>query len=405
MTTNELTPFRIDVPQADLDDLHRRLDATRWPDELPGVGWEYGVATGYLRDLVQHWQTGFDWRAVEARLNEMPQFTTRIDGQQVHLVHVRSPRPDATPLLMTHGWPSTVADFLPVVGPLTDPDAHGAPGAPAFHLVLPSLPGFGFSGPTTEPGWSITRIARAWLELMDRLGYSRFLTQGGDTGSLVSPEVARLAPDRVLGVHLNAEVTAGTIDWTAEDPTAGLTEEEAGTLYAAAALWEQRQGYAIVQGTRPQTLAYALNDSPVGLLAWDLEWFVDHDPAAATQTPVDPDAILTDVTTTWLTGTAGSSARIYKDAGDAFSGGPNSGVPTAVAVFPGDHAIRTLAERSHTIVRWTEYDRGGHFASLQAPDLLVDDLRAFTHRLPQATTRPARTSESNSHARPSNGSG
>jgi epoxide hydrolase len=388
MPTNELTPFRIDVPQADLHDLQRRLAATRWPDELPGVGWAYGVARGHLRELVEHWRTRFDWRGVEARLNELPQFTTTIDGQRVHLAHVRSRREDATPLLMTHGWPSTVADFLPIVGPLTDPAAFGAPDAPAFHLVLPSLPGFGFSGPTTEPGWSITRIAEAWLELMDRLGFDRFLAQGGDTGSLVSPEIARLAPDRVLGVHLNAEVTAGMIDWTADDPTAGLTEDEAGRLYAVSAVWEERQGYATVQGTRPQTLAYALNDSPVGLLAWDLEWFVDYDPTTTGQTPVAPDAILTDVTTTWLTGTAGSSARIYKDAGDAFAGGPNSGAPTAVAVFPGDPAIRTLSERLHTIVRWTEYDRGGHFASLQAPDLLVEDLRAFAGQLAEAGTLP-----------------
>jgi pimeloyl-ACP methyl ester carboxylesterase len=388
MTSSELTPFRSDVPQADLDDLQRRLAATRWPDELPGVGWAYGVARDHLRELVEYWRTGFDWWAVEARLNAHPQFTTSIDGQRVHLLHVRSPRPDAVPLLMTHGWPSTVADLLPVIGPLTDPAAYGAPDAPAFHLVLPSLPGSGFSGPTTEPGWSITRIARAWLELMDRLGHDRFLVQGGDTGSLVSPEVARLAPDRVVGVHLNAEVAAGTLDWTAEDPTAGLTEEEVGTASAAAALWEERQGYATVQATRPQTLAYALNDSPVGLLAWDLEWFVDYDPTATAQTPVDPDAILTDVTTTWLTGTAGSSARIYKDAGDAFSGGADSGVPTAVAVFPGDHAIRTLSERRHTIVRWTEYDRGGHFASLQAPDLLVEDVRAFAQQLAAAGEGP-----------------
>lgn len=225
------------------------------------------------------------------------------------------------------------------------------------------------------------RIAAAWVALMDRLGYDRFLVQGGDFGSLVSAEIARLAPERVVGVHLNALVNSD-IDWTSEDPTAGLSEAEVQTVYAAGAKWEERSGYAVIQGTRPQTLAYALFDSPVGLLAWDLEWFVDYDPAVTEQSPVDRDAILTNVTITWLTGTAGSSARLYKEAGDAFSGGPLSGVPTAVAVFPGDYnTVRTLTERAHRIIRWSEYERGGHFASLQAPDLLVEDIRAFAEQL------------------------
>jgi pimeloyl-ACP methyl ester carboxylesterase len=218
---------------------------------------------------------------------------------------------------------------------------------------------------------------------MRRLGYSRYVVHGGDFGSLISPEVARVAPEQVMGVHVNALVA--TVDWAGPDPTAGLSEDDVARMKDAESVWGERSGYAAIQSTRPQTLAYALTDSPLGLLAWDLEWFVDYDPTSTKQTPVDPDAILTDVTICWLTRTAGSSARLYKDAGDVFTGEVRTGVPTAVAVFPGDDVLRSLAERSHRIVRWTEYERGGHFASLQAPDLLVDDIRAFVREL----TRPA----------------
>ncbi|MFI7587172.1 epoxide hydrolase family protein [Spongisporangium articulatum] len=374
--TSELRDFTIDVPQADLDDLHARLDATRWPDELPGAGWEYGVAAGHLRDLAEYWRHDFDWRAAEQRLNALPQYLTEIDGQTVHLVHVRSSRPDATPLLVTHGWPSTVADFLDLVRPLTAPDDVTAP---AFHLVLPSLPGFGFSGPTREKGWDVPRVARAWVELMRRLGYERYLVQGGDWGGLVAPEVARAAPRNVIGVHVNALVTA--LDWTSPDPFEGLDDDSRARATATARRWQARSGYATVQSTRPQTIAYALTDSPVGLLAWNLEWFVDYDATASEQAPIDRDAILADVTTYWLTRTSGSSARLYKESPAAFGTRPVSGVPTAVAVFPGDGPVRAVAERSNRIVRWSEFDHGGHFASLQAPDLLVDDVRAFAASL------------------------
>ncbi len=290
MTNTAIQPFQIDIPQADVDDLHRRLETARWPDELPDVGWEFGVAKGYLKDLADHWRTGYDWRAHEARLNALPQFTTEIDGQTIHFVHMRSPDPDAVPLLITHGWPSTFADFADLIGPLADP--HGAGDAPAFHVIVPSVPGFAFSGPTRERGWGTTaRVARAWAELMERLGYDRYVVQGGDFGSLVAPEVARVDPERVIGVHVNALVSAATLDWTSEDPTAGLPEEAIAQAYAANASWEERSGYATIQATRPQTLAYALTDSPLGLLAWNLEWFVDYDPARTVQVPVDRDAI------------------------------------------------------------------------------------------------------------------
>jgi pimeloyl-ACP methyl ester carboxylesterase len=376
---DRIAPFRIDVPQEDLDDLHRRLDAARWPDELPDAGWDYGVASGYLRDLAGYWRTGYDWRAHERRLNALAQYTTEIDGQTVHFVHVRSPEPDALPLLLTHGWPGTFADFAGLVGPLADPRGHGAPGARAFHVVVPSVPGFGFSGPTRERDWGITRVARAWAELMRRLGYEHYLLQGGDAGSVISPEVARVAPGHVLGLHLNAVVAASPamLDWSSENPTAGLTEADLEKVRAAQAAWELRAGYATMQSTRPQTLAYALTDSPLGLLAWNLEWFVDYDPTRTEQTAVERDAILTDATIYWLTRTSGSAARFYRDAGDAFYGGERTPVPTAVAIFPGDGAMRALAERSLNVVRWTEFERGGHFAALQAPDLLLEDIRAF----------------------------
>ena len=369
-------PFQSNVDQSELDELNDRLARTRWTEQLPGVGWSHGVNGDYLKDMVEYWRTEYDWRTHEARLNRVPQFTAVIDGQNLHFLHARSETSNAIPLLLLHGWPSTVADFLPLLPQLTDPER-----GPAFDVVAPSLPGFGFSGPTTEPGWDMKRIARMIAELMRSLGYSNYLVQGGDFGSLLGPEIGRIDADHVRGVHTNGLITLSAIDWTAEEPLEGLSEEEQGIVYAAASGWEERSGYAAIQSTRPQTLAHALNDSPAGLLAWDLEWFVDYDPAASRQTAIEWDAILTDVTTTWLTGTAGSSARLYKEAGDAFAAGSNSGVPTAVAKFPGDSSVRPLAELSHTIVRWTEYDRGGHFASLQAPDLLASDIRAFADSL------------------------
>ena len=377
---SDITQTQTSVGQGELDDLNRRIDAFRWPVELAGAGWEYGVEQGYLRRLAAYWRDGFDWREQERRLNAVPQYTTVIDGHPVHFLHARSADPEAVPLILTHGWPSTVADFLDVVGPLTDPAGHGARGAPAFHVVAPSIPGFPFSGPPRDRGWDSPRVARTWAELMSRLGYERYLAQGGDAGAIISPELARAFPDRVLGVHVNALVGAMP-DWESENPLEGLTEEQAARVYAQGAEWEQRSGYAVVNSTRPHTVGYALNDSPVGLLAWNMEWFVDYDPGRGVQTPVSDDALLTNVTAFWLTGTAPSAARLYKESGDEFFGGPVSGVPTAVAVFPGDGALRPFAERSNRVVRWTEFDRGGHFAALQAPDLLVGDIRAFAAEL------------------------
>ena len=370
-------PFRIDIPQADLDDLFDRLTRTRWPDELPDAGWAYGVNRDHLVELVEYWRTGYDWRRHEAQLNAHPQFTTTIDGQNVHFLHVRSPEPDATPLIVTHGWPSTVAEFVDIIGPLTDPVSHGGNPADAFHLVMPSVPGFAFSGPTREAGWGTSRIARAWDELMRGLGYERYGAQGGDFGAIVSPELGRIAPDRVIGVHVNALATAST----PFDPSEleKLSEAERERAQQQEMWWYEHSGYATQMSTRPQTIAYALNDSPAGQLAWNLEYFVDWDPTRTRHTPVDRDAILTDVTILWLTGTAGSAARLYREAGtDGWGERPApSPVPTGVANFLGDNALRGLAELSNTVTHWSEFSRGGHFASLQAPDLLVRDIREF----------------------------
>jgi pimeloyl-ACP methyl ester carboxylesterase len=373
----EIRPFRIDISQADLDDLADRLAHTRWPDELPGAGWEAGVPLGYLKDLAAYWRTDYDWRAHEARLNEFPQFTTVIDGQNVHFLHVRSPEPGALPLVITHGWPGSVVEFMKIIGPLTDPARHGGDPADAFHVVAPSLPGFGFSTPLAAPGWDTSRVAQAWAELMHRLGYHRYGAQGGDTGSVVSPELGRIDPDHVIGVHVN---NLGTFPSGDPSELAGLTQADQARLALMTTWGSDMTGYAIVQSTRPQTLSYGLTDSPAGQLAWIVEKFKEWtDPSASLpEDAVDRDLILTDVSVYWLTGTAGSAARIYYEGARAWGQArPKSPVPTAVAVFPNDLTIRPLAERDHNVVHWAEFSRGGHFAAMEAPDLLVGDVRDF----------------------------
>jgi hypothetical protein len=278
---HEIRSFRIAIPQADLDDLRDRLAQTRWPDELAGVGWSRGVPLGYLRDLAEYWRTSYDWRKHEAMLNELPQFTTTIDGANVHFLHVRSPEPDALPLVVTHGWPGSIVEFLDVIGPLSDPRSHGSDPSDAFHLVIPSIPGHGLSGPTRDIGWTTSRVATAWAELMNRLGYQRYGAQGGDWGAFVSPELGRIDRNHVVGVHVNA-ATFGFIPFGPVDPDelATLTDAEKdrlGRLQVSTA--GPGNGYFEIQAQRPQTLAYALTDSPVGLLAWLVEKFKEwaHD--------------------------------------------------------------------------------------------------------------------------------
>ncbi|NBE82748.1 alpha/beta fold hydrolase [Micromonospora sp. NEAU-HG-1] len=375
--SEQITPFRIEISQDRLDDLRQRLAATRWPDESPATGWEAGVPQGYLKDLADYWGTDYDWRAHEARLNEFPQFTTEIDGQTVHFLHVRSPEPGAVPLILTHGWPGSVVEFMNIIGPLTDPARYGGDPADAFHVVAPSLPGFGFSTPLTAPGWGTSRVAQAWAELMKRLGYDRYGAQGGDTGAIITPELGRIDSNHVIGVHVN---NLGTFPSGDPAELVGLTEADQARLEFMTTWGRDMSGYAIVQSTRPQTISYALTDSPVGQLAWIVEKFKEWtDPSAGLpEDAIDRDLILTDVSVYWLTGTAGSAARIYyEDARTWGQASPRSQVPTGVAVFPNDITLRPLAERDHNVVHWSEFSRGGHFAALEAPDLLVDDVRKF----------------------------
>ncbi|MFF8293163.1 epoxide hydrolase family protein [Streptomyces sp. NPDC016309] len=406
-TTPDLRPFRIDVPQDQLDDLRSRLAATRWPDELPGVGWSRGVPLTYLQGLAEYWRTAYDWRAHEAALNAFPQYLTTIDGQNVHFLHVRSPEPGATPLMLLHGWPGSVADFLDVIGPLSDPRAHGGDPADAFDLVIPSLPGFGFSTPLAGPGMDSARMAAVLTRLMSRLGYTRYGVHGYDTGSWVAPRMGEQDPEHVIGIHVSAMITFPVGE---EGETDGLTEAEQRRWQA---MQDFNDGYLQCNSKRPQTVAYALTDSPVGQLAWVVEKFKElTDPEdGLPEDSVDRDRVLTEVSLYWLTGTAASAAQIYYEEiaantwgeGDWAAGDPGTGsdtadtahdsgwgdgqdgwaagqrgtVPTAVLLSTQDVTIRRWAERDHNIVRWTELDRGGHFLAMEAPDSLIDDVRAF----------------------------
>ncbi|SFB48101.1 Pimeloyl-ACP methyl ester carboxylesterase [Amycolatopsis marina] len=378
-TQPEIRPFHIDIPQAQLDDLKARLTNARWPDELPGVGWDYGMPASYLKQLAEYWRTTYDWRGQEAELNSYPQFVTEVQGQRLHFVHIQSPEPDALPLVLTHGWPGSFVEFLPVIEPLTNPRAHGGDPADAFHLVIPSLPGFGFSGPTLEAGHANTEMyAKVVAELMTRLGYDRYGTQGGDIGSFVSPELGRIATENVVGVHVNGLLTIA--EWDA-DP-GGLDDADQQRL-AALENFEAVGGYAAIQSTRPQTLAFGLHDSPTGLLAWITDLFHTFSNPAKTlpEDAVDKDLLLTNVMIYWLTETLASSTRLYKESQQWGAALTNSGVPTACALFPGDITIRSIAERQNNVVQWSEFDRGGHFAAMEAPDLLVGDIREFFRKV------------------------
>lgn len=368
-----ISEFRIAVPDAEVAALRARLEQVRWPRQLPGDGWERGVPVGYLRRVVERC-AAYDWRVWEARLNEYPQYTTEIDGQPIHFLHVRSPEPDALPLVLTHGWPGSVAEFLEVIEPLTDPAAYGGDPRDAFHVVAPSVPGHGFSVPLTS-GWDHLRIARAWAELMRRLGYERYGAQGGDTGSVVSPLVGQVDPAHVVGVHINGGLAYPAL---APGDREQLNDGERERLAAADRLRAVGTGYAELQGTRPQTVSFGLSDSPVGQLAWILEKFWEWtDPdRELPENAVDLDHLLTDVSIYWFTNTSATSANLYyENRSDTTAVRP--GVPTGVAVFPTDPAIRRVLDRSHHIIHWSEFPHGGHFAALEAPDLLVDDIQTF----------------------------
>jgi epoxide hydrolase len=380
----EIRPFRIDVPQADLDDLHDRLDWTRWPGEVSGANWDRGVPPGYLKELAGYWRTAYDWRAHEKELNGYPQFITTIDGQNVHFLHVRSPELDAFPLILSHGWPGSVVEFLDVIGPLTDPRSHGGDPADSFHLVIPSLPGFGFSGPTREPDWDSFRIAGAFAELMGRLGYERYGAQGGDFGAFISPDLGRVDEDHVVGVHVNA-ATVGFIPFgdVEEATLSEFTDAEKVRFDRMNRFLSEGNGYFQIQGTRPQTIAYGLTDSPVGQLAWIVEKFKEwtHPSVGLPEEAVDRDRMLTNVMLYWLTATGASSAHLYYESTHSGNWPTPSAVPTGVAVFAEDIPIQRFADQVNNIVHWSEFERGGHFAAMEAPDLLVDDVRTFFHRV------------------------
>ncbi|WP_345633997.1 epoxide hydrolase family protein [Rugosimonospora acidiphila] len=356
-----MEPFRIEIPQEDLDELNRRLAGIRWPDELPGSGWDYGVPLSRVRQLADYWRDGYDWRRQEAALNEIPQYTTDIDGQRVHFLHVRSADPHALPLILTHGWPGAFVELLDVIEPLSRD----------FHVVIPSIPGFTLSGPTGQRGWDVHRVARAWAELMSRLGYDRYGAQGGDWGSPISRSLGNLAPDRVVGVHLNYLPTPPPAN------EEGLSDDDRDRVAQLRAYQGAQPAFRVLQSTRPQTLAYALTDSPVAELAWLTEAFNEW---AAPDAPITADRLLTTASLYWLTRTGGSAARLHRESAVGPLPCP---VPVGVAVFPHDItlAVRSLAERAYSIVHWSEFDRGGHFAAMEAPDLLASDVRAFFEKL------------------------
>jgi len=372
MPNDQITPFTVAISDAQIADLKERLTMARWPTQV-ATDWSHGQPVAFIRELAEQWLKDFDWRAHEAALNAYPQFTTVIDGQTIHFLHIKSPEPNAFPLILTHGWPSSVLEFLDVIGPLSDPRRHGLDPALAFDLVIPSLPGFGWSVPLSGPGWDAARTAEAWDVLMKRLGYDRYGAQGGDGGALVGRELGILAPEGLVGTHLQ-QVFAfpsgapGEMESLTPFEMAGFANLEKFQKYA---------GYSDIQSKRPATLGYGLVDSPVGLLAWNAELFFGFEGEQV----YDRDRYLAQVSIYWFTATGSSAAEFYLEnarTGAGYRELPNT-VPTAVAVFPDDfRSVRAFAARSTTnIAQWTEMPRGGHFAASDAPDLLVADMRKF----------------------------
>jgi pimeloyl-ACP methyl ester carboxylesterase len=369
--------FRIHVDDSVLEDLRSRLARSRFPDEIEGTGWEYGIPRDYVRELVEYWRDEYDWRAHEARLNELEHLRTRIDGQSIHFIHARSARADAFPLLLMHGWPGSIVEFLEVIPRLTEPEAHGGGAADAFHVIAPSLPGYGFSEPTRSRGWDVRRIARSFIELMQRLGYERYGAQGGDWGAQVATRIGALDPEHCAAIHLNMPLAGRP-----KEP-GPLTEEEKADLAAMAHFQSEESGYALEQGTKPQTLGVALNDSPAGLLAWIVEKFQTwSDCGGNPENIYSRDQLITNVMLYWVTQTITSSARLYRE---FMHGGPSEeapdfvAVPTGVARYPKEilRFPRPWVERQYNVTHWAVLPRGGHFAAMEQPALFAEDLRSF----------------------------
>ncbi|MCF6120944.1 epoxide hydrolase [Mesorhizobium muleiense] len=393
-----IRPFTVSIPQAALDELRRRIAETRWPDRETVDDQSQGIQLAKLKPLVKYWGTGYDWRKAEAKLNTLPQFMTTIDGVDIHFIHVRSKHPNALPLIMTHGWPGSVFELLKTVGPLTDPTAHGGRAEDAFDLVLPSMPGYGFSGKPTETGWGPDRIAQTWAELMKRLGYTRYVAQGGDWGSPVSSAMARQAPTGLLGIHINLPAVvppeiAAVLAVGGPAPT-GLTDKERAAFDALSAAAKMgNRSYATMMGTRPQTIGYAINDSPTGLAAWMLghpgfsRWTYDNsDPEKS------PDEVLDDITQYWLSNSATSAGRLYWEYGGrsvvfaAVERTLEIALPVAITVFPEETylAPETWARRAYpNLIYFHEVDKGGHFAAWEQPELFSAELRAAFRPLRQ----------------------
>jgi pimeloyl-ACP methyl ester carboxylesterase len=377
-------PFRVDVPEEDLDDLRRGLAATRWPSKELVEDRSQGVQLATMQELARYWTTDYDWRKAEAKLNALPQFKTEIDGLDIHFIHVRSQHEDALPLIMTHGWPGSVIEMLEAVGPLTDPTAHGGDAEDAFHLVLPSLPGYGFSEEPTEIGWDPGRVARAWAELMERLGYTRYVAQGGDVGASVTDAMGRQAPEGLLGIHMNLLVTA------LAGPQPEESEEERAAADQLATFRESGFGYFLEMATRPQTIGYALLGTPVALAAWLLDHdtdsyykisraFLDGQPSGN----LTREHIVDNITLYWLTGTGASAARSYWESGraQALAAGqapPEVSLPVGFTTFPDEifRAPRSWVERGYpNLVYFNEVDKGGHFAAWEEPELFATEVR------------------------------
>jgi pimeloyl-ACP methyl ester carboxylesterase len=377
-----IVPFKIHVSDAVFADLKRRLARTRFPDEIPGSGWDYGTNLKYLEELVAYWRDRFDWRAAERRLNQFDQFKTSIDGLDIHFIHQRSRNGNALPLVLTHGWPGSFVEFTKVIGPLTDPVAHGGRAEDAFHVVAISLPGFGFSGKPVEPGYGPEKIAGIVAKLMARLGYVRYGAQGGDWGSAISRFVAIDDASHVAGLHLNfclAAPPAGV-----RDPNEGIPAAELERMRARQVFFEGERGYFQIQSTKPQTIGFALDDSPAGLAAWIVEKFRSWcDCDGDVEKKFTKDDLLTNITLYWATKTATSSARIYYENQRAAGPQARVEVPTACAVFPKEINIppRRWVEGRYNLTRWTEMPRGGHFAAMEEPALFVEDVRAFFRNL------------------------
>lgn len=379
-------PFRIDIPDADLDDLQRRLENTRWPDQLAGTSWEYGTDKAYLQGLVAYWRDGFDWRAQEARLNRFNHFKVAVQGHDLHFIHQRSSNTDAIPLMIVHGWPGSIAEFTALIGPLTEPQRHGGDPGDAFHVITPSLPGFGFSGIPDEPGYSPERMALMLAELMAQLGYERYAIAGGDWGAIINRHLANHYPERLLGLHSNFVLAS-------EPQGAGAgaaTEAELDARSERVRYMQNETAYQQIQGTKPQTLGYGLNDSPAGLAAWIVEKFhgwsdMPQGADGALDDYFSKDELLTNIALYWFTGTITSSARIYYENRNAPSLKPMGyiDVPTGAAVFPAEIYLtpRAWAEAAYDIRRWTVMPRGGHFAALEQPALYLEDLRTFFRTL------------------------